>query len=1029
MEIITPVVGGVMGGICTPNCINTSAVEICKQVINPTKEFAQLEKMKEKLVAQVADLKMNLCTEELEQGKLCKSVTNNWLKDVKAILDETEAIQKEVERAKRCINRVLPNCCSRSNLGQRIPDLIKEASILSDYGGKLSDGPLALYVPDIGMELPATEVVGKTTAQKTMEKVWECLTDDENGMIGVYGMGGIGKTTIMKNIHNRLLEQTQLFDKIIWITVSKDAHVQNIQHDIAKHVKLDLSEEEDETKRASLLLRELNKRKRIVIILDDMWEVIPLDKIGIPDFTKGKGGKLALTTRSLEVSKGMGCKKDIEVELLSKDEGWELFIKTVGEKLLPQVEEVAMSVAEECSELPLAIITVGGAMRGKYDIQEWRVALKELQESTNLILDMEGKVIERLKFSYNRLDNDIFKSCYLYCALYPEDFQIENEELIDHWVMDGLIDQSSIEDELDLGHVILKKLKSCCMLQGITEYDDYGLSKEYVRMHDLMRDMALNVTKMNPRFLVKAGVQLKRLRDEKLWGEEVPVKVSFMKCDINEIVISPKCKGLITLLLNRNLLQNIAHGFFQQMQGLQVLNLSDNTQIQSLPESVSDLVNLRVLVLSGCWKLKSMPSLEKLLALKVLKLNNTSIQELPGGIEALVNLERLNLTATKLKEFPASLISKFCSLKELHMLPLLIPLKFVDELLSLIHLKDLSIAFRDLSELVYYIGSEEFTHLDYFSFELRDLLLWEYHPRRGRSVSIRNDSSQNWGNSLLLPSNTEFLHLITFNELTRLTELVCLKTVRKLRKCWIDDCSDMEYISFGEEEEGNLLQHMEHLQIEECPSLLSLYKGVASPGTLLRLKMLHISNCDSLKNLFSFTLLKQLRNLVELKIKGCSDFEELVTVSSDEMVELEGQGISSSVKKLWLADLPKLKTLFSKRMLHYFQNLEEVKLADSPRTEEFIVEDVTSNSKTIILPMLKTLELVKLRRLKSIWKGELVCDSLQSVIILSCDELKTLPQFRGHNQIPPKSLKEIKGSIQWWESVQCDTTLWILLNI
>ncbi|KAF5957134.1 hypothetical protein HYC85_004359 [Camellia sinensis] len=92
----------------------------------------------------------------------------------------------------------------------------------------------------------------------------------------------------------------------------------------------------------------------------------------------------------------------------------------------------------------------------------------------------------------------------------------------------------------------------------------------------------------------------------------------------------PICLQLTTLLLTMNdseVLQ-IPNSFFTHMQRLKVLDLSF-TAIQSLPESISKLENLYALLLENCRQLKLCSFMEKLKALKELKLTESQIEEVP----------------------------------------------------------------------------------------------------------------------------------------------------------------------------------------------------------------------------------------------------------------------------------------------------------------------------------------------------------------------------------------------------------------
>lgn len=83
-------------------------------------------------------------------------------------------------------------------------------------------------------------------------------------------MGGIGKTAIMRHINNRLQEETNEFNDVIWVTVSQPLDLIKLQTEIATALKLCLREDEDKVRRARRLLGKLKAKKKFVLILDDM---------------------------------------------------------------------------------------------------------------------------------------------------------------------------------------------------------------------------------------------------------------------------------------------------------------------------------------------------------------------------------------------------------------------------------------------------------------------------------------------------------------------------------------------------------------------------------------------------------------------------------------------------------------------------------------------------------------------------------------------------------------------------------------
>ncbi|GMP98566.1 hypothetical protein CsSME_00046399 [Camellia sinensis var. sinensis] len=357
--------------------------------------------------------------------------------------------------------------------------------------------------------------------------------------------------------------------------------------------------------------------------------------MGIPEPTRDNGCKLVLTTRLVDVCTKMNC-RPVEMELLTEEEALNLFMNNVKEHqatLTTEVEEIAKEVAKKCARLPLAIVVMAGCMIGVNDIREWRNA-----KSVRWRLGKEG-FFEQLEFSYRRLKDEQERHCFLYCALYPEDHDINREELIEYWIAEGLISEmNSIEAMFDEGHSILNKLiKTCLLVKSII----YG--RECVKMHDLIRDMALKITSASPRFMVRAGEGLKRV-PHKDWSEDLE-RVSLMRNHIEELPSEPpNCPRLITFLFrgNNSTELRIQNSFFLYMPRLKVLDLSD-TNIESLPDSISMLENLHQLLLNGCRQLKNVPSLEKLKALEHFELTGSQIEKVPQGIGELVNLRKLGL--------------------------------------------------------------------------------------------------------------------------------------------------------------------------------------------------------------------------------------------------------------------------------------------------------------------------------------------------------------------------------------------------
>ena len=261
----------------------------------------------------------------------------------------------------------------------------------------------------------------------------------------MYGIGGVGKTTLLQKINNEYFGTRDDFDVVIWIVVSKAVSIEKIQDVIIN--KFGTPDERwkrwsKEEKAAEIF--KLLKSKKFAILLDDMWERLDLSEVGIPHLNDQTKSKLLLTTRSERVCDDMEVDKRLKVECLTPDEAFSLFCDKVGENTMnshPDIRRLAKIAVEECRGLPLALIIIGRSMASRKMPRDWELAIQVLKSYPSKFSGMGDQVFPILKFSYDHLDNDNIKSCFLYCSIFPEDHNIWNEDLINLWIGEGFLDK------------------------------------------------------------------------------------------------------------------------------------------------------------------------------------------------------------------------------------------------------------------------------------------------------------------------------------------------------------------------------------------------------------------------------------------------------------------------------------------------------------------------------------------------------------------------------------------------------------
>ena len=349
--------------------------------------------------------------EDKGNGKVIAPGVDNWLEDAENIL------LKEDEAPKKCLeiegwgpDYYLSRKAKTKSM--KIKELLEEAAKFptkTSYSRSLT-----------GIGSSSSEVIKHFESRTEMEdKVLEALADDKVNMVLICGMGGIGKTTVAQEVAKRAIDG-KLFNEFVTAVVSRTPNWTKIQDQISVIPGLNF---DNEVRRANKLSSRRRNSGRVLVILDDVWQALNLGDIGIPYGGEVNCCKILLTSRSEEVliNKKKVLKK-FKIDDLSEEEAWNLFREVAGDCVdIPDINSIAKEVVKECGRLPQAIVTVGAALQNKSTV-EWRVALGQLQNSTpECIHGLDPTVYSSIEFSYSNLQDEVVKSCFLLCCLFPED--------------------------------------------------------------------------------------------------------------------------------------------------------------------------------------------------------------------------------------------------------------------------------------------------------------------------------------------------------------------------------------------------------------------------------------------------------------------------------------------------------------------------------------------------------------------------------------------------------------------------------
>ncbi|KAK9948406.1 hypothetical protein M0R45_003982 [Rubus argutus] len=497
--------------------------------------------------------------------------------------------------------------------------------------------------------------------------------------IGIWGMGGIGKTTLARLVYQKISHHFEV--GIFLAKVGQTSATRGLDQ-LQEQLICQILNEKNFPVWNVDYGRSMTKRclfnKKVLLVLDDVDQLDQLENLAGGKDWFGSGSIVIVTTRDQRLLVSHGIEKRYKCKGLNQCEARQLFNWYAFKKDHPEegYRELSESILDYARGLPLALKILGSFLY-KRDRGGWESAVAKLKKAP-----IDQKLFEVLRISYDGLD-EMSQQVFLdvVCFLKGND----KERVIE--ILDSIF---GFDTRVMINVLIEKSL--------LTSFDNC------VDMHDLIREMGLEIVRLESKAepgqrsrlwlrddifcVLKENVGTEAIRSitlclpklsELTWNPNAFFKMSklkFLKMDNLVLCQGPKylpdsirvlewtlypSKSLppnfqpveiIEIILHHSNINQLWDGI-KYLEKLTLINLSYSENLIMTPD-FTGIQNLERLVLEGCTNLVDIhPSITSLRRLKVLNLKNCrSIKSLPSELE-MDSLEIIDLSGcSKVNIFP-----------------------------------------------------------------------------------------------------------------------------------------------------------------------------------------------------------------------------------------------------------------------------------------------------------------------------------------------------------------------------------------
>ncbi|XP_020970808.1 TMV resistance protein N isoform X3 [Arachis ipaensis] len=552
-------------------------------------------------------------------------------------------------------------------------------------------------------KLPSSvgNLVGVESRMKKLNSLIGMQLDDVR-FIGIWGMGGIGKTTTARLIYESIEEQFNFSCFLANIReVSAKHGIVHIQKELLSHLSVRSNYFHNLFDGVKIIANSLHNKK-VLLVLDDISERSQLENLAGKQEWFGPGSRIIITTRDKHLLMAHGVHQTCELEGLVQEEALHLFCLKAFKQDQPksQYQNLCSEVVEYTRGLPLALEVLGSHLCGRTP-EAWHSALKQIRSSPH------PEIQNSLKISFESLsstEREIFLDIACFFKGMDKDEVVEVLENCGHFSQIGieiLIEKSLVtlgrRNQLEM-HDLLQEMGKNIVFQESP--NDPGKRSRLWSQDDISRVLSQNkgteaiqaiVDDARPyearwsseAFSKTSNIRLLKIRNVGRLShglECLPYALRVLDwqgCPLKTLPLTDQL-DVVDINLSWSKIEQLWHGTkilhklkcinlsfsgnlnqtpdFVEVPNLESLVLEGCTSLTEIHSSVMHLKKLVQLNLKGCKRLKALPGKMEMSSLKVLNLSGCSnMNTVPDFGNCMGHLAELHLDGTAVTELPSSL--------------------------------------------------------------------------------------------------------------------------------------------------------------------------------------------------------------------------------------------------------------------------------------------------------------------------------------------------------------------------------------